>query len=254
MIKPIYLYLSLLLISLNFSCQQNASTQGNSSVQQNSSTQEQTSPAVSTVLDKTAINEVFTNTLKSSLGINYPLRKGYYNKDKSGEFYILITESFDGIGEEKDTLSRNIKILKIAKHGSEFINIAEINDHVNEHENSIWVWTKYCEFKDADQDGYIDPILVYGSSQPDNGIDAGRLKIITWYKGQKIVIRHQNGILDDERNTQVDAAFYKLPQVLQKSVRGIMKRLNEKTDIIFPYEWEKKMDKKRLKFDEINKY
>lgn len=226
--KPIYFYLFLVLISANIFCKQ--------------------APAPSEpVLDQIAINKVFTNDLKSKLGINYPLRKGYYNKDKSGEFYILITESYDGYVDE-DSLHKNLKILKIAKNDNDFVKTGEINDHITgEEETSIWVWSRYCAFIDVDQDGFIDPILIYGSSG-GNGISDGRLKIITWYKDRKIVIRHQNSTLDDDRHTQVDKAFYNLPLSLQKKVRSMMEGLEEKTEVIFPSDWKKAMDRKKLTF------
>lgn len=209
----------------------------------------QQSAVISKTIYAPAINNIFVDDVKSDLSISYPIRKGYYNKDKSGEFYILITESFDGLNGA-DSLSKNLRILKVAKQGPLFTIKGEINDHVvGPDETSIWVWTRYCEFNDVDKDGLIDPILVYGSSAA-NGVNDGRLKILTWYKDRKVVIRHQNGTLDDERNTQVDPAFYNLPLVLQNRVRSIMLKLNDKTDIIFPYGWQKAMDKKKLKFDE----
>lgn len=199
----------------------------------------------SKVISGPAINKIFNKQLKSALGIRYPVRKGYYNKDKTGEFYFLLAESFDGLGEE-DTLHKNIQILKVTRSGNQFVKTGEINDRVlGEDETSIWIWSRYCEFKDIDKDGYIDPVLIYGSSAL-NGISDGRLKIVTWYKGQKVILRHQNGTLDDERNFHIDPAFYRLPLVVQKRVRLIMKNLGENTAVIFPWGWEKKMDKKKL--------
>jgi hypothetical protein len=127
----------------------------------------------------------------------------------------------------------------------------EINDFIlkEKDESSIWFWTKYCDFKDIDEDGIIDQILVFGTSGL-NGYDEGRIKILLVYKGQKIVIRHQNGVLDFERNTQVDQAFYSLNLSLQNRIKEIMQKMIENNHAIFPYGWQDAMKKQKLKFDE----
>ena len=102
---------------------------------------------------------------------------------------------------------------------------------------------------DFDKDGLIDPIIIYGTSG-NNGTEDGRIKILIYYKGKKHAIRHQNGSLDFERNTQVDADFYNLPISIQKHVRKVMKKMTDNNHAIFPYGWEENMDAKKTYFDE----
>ena len=46
-----------------------------------------------------------------------------------------------------------------------------------------------------------------------------RLKDGVNEEGDKTAIRHQNRILDFERNTKVDGSFYQLPKVIQERVK-----------------------------------
>ena len=167
----------------------------------------------------------------------------------------MLTENNYKFTHEGDTLSHQIRALDFKNNKGGLFKQWEINDFTikqvngNGEEDAIWFWTKYLKIEDIDNDGLIDLVLVYGS-WGTNGYDDGRIKMLTFYKGQKIAIRHQNGVLDDERNTQVDAAFYFLPIVFQNAVEGIMNRLTADNHAIFPHGWQAAMKKHKLKFDE----
>ncbi|TMU50690.1 hypothetical protein FGG15_17980 [Flagellimonas algicola] len=88
-------------------------------------------------------------------------------------------------------------------------------------EYSISFWTKYFELKDYNGDGVVDPIMVYGTFGV-NGTNDGRIKLLVYHNGIKRAIRHQNGTLDNERNTQVDEMYYLLPTGIQNRVHKIM--------------------------------
>lgn len=199
--------------------------------------------------------EIFTESVKNQHGIKYPIFRVYQFDDKSGQNLIVLTESFDGITSNKDSLHHNIKAFGFVKNQIGLIKKWEINDFKIKQEytveSSIWFWTKYCLFEDIDKDGLADPILVYGTSG-SNGFDDGRIKIFAMYKNQKIGIRQQNGALDFERNTQVDKAFYTLPVSIQASVKAIIEKIIEDDRAIFPYGWQDAMKKKKTYFDERN--
>ena len=74
-----------------------------------------------------------------------------------------------------------------------------------------------------------------------NGTADGRIKFVVNYKGQKITIRHQNGVLDFERETQVDKAFYGLPTALQMAVKQKMELMVKNGQAIFPAGWQAAM-------------
>lgn len=212
----------------------------------------------SELLSRQAIDRLFTDSLIKNSGIIYPVYKVYKCTDKSGQFYIVLTESNDSVTSDQDTLNYNIKAFNFHRDKTGFTRKWEINDFItrlessDELENSIWFWTKYSEFADIDRDSLIDPIIIYGTSGK-NYTDDGRIKIFIYYKGKKFVIRHQNGVLDFERNTRVDKAFYSLPSGLQDHVKMIMKKMADDGNAIFPYGWQTAMKEHKLYFDENRK-
>jgi len=167
----------------------------------------------------------------------------------------VLTESNDSITANHDTLNSSIKAFSFQSEQTGLVKNWEINDFTKKQandrgfESSIWFWTKYSEFTDLDNDSLMDPILVYGTSGT-NGYDDGRIKILVYNKGQKIAIRNQNGILDFERNTQVDKTFYSLPMEFQDRVKEIMETMVENNHAIFPAGWQDAMNKQQLTFDE----
>lgn len=209
----------------------------------------------SEILSQTATTKIFTDSLIKQLNITYPIRRVYKCIDISGQFFIVLTESNDTVTADNDTLNYNIKAYNIADTKNGLIKKWEIKDfkikqtNNNWWETSIWFWTKYSEFQDLDSDNFIDPILVYGT-EGANGTDDGRIKIITYYKGEKIAIRHQNGVLDNDRNTQVDKEFYSLPIKIQDKVKEIIQKMIDNGHAIFPYGWQEAMNRKEIKFDE----
>ena len=201
-------------------------------------------------LKKTAA--LFPDTVRKTLGIIFPISRAYKYADKSGQYYCVLTESRNKITEDRDTTNRNIKAINCKVDKGSLTKIWEINDNLiknNNDETSIWFWTKYLNFKDYDGDDLADPVIIYGTSAA-NGYDDGRIKILIYYKGKKIAIRHQNGILDSERETQGEKAFYDLPQTLQASIKQKMELMVKNDQAIFPAGWQAAMKNKKTTFSE----
>ena len=207
-------------------------------------------PVYGRKISQPQITTLFTEKEKSALKINIPIKSAYYYKDKSGEWYTLLSENNLKSGAE-NTLK--VHFLKKEKQGLKIINeisdFTTLNKNSNFRETSIYFLEKFCEFKDLNHDGFIDPIIVYATLGL-NGMDDGRIKIFLLYKQQKIAIRHQNGILDFERNTSIDKSFYTLPTALQNHIKTIMKTIEKETNAIFPAGWENAMKNRKLYFDE----
>ena len=204
-------------------------------------------------LSKSEVDKVITSDVKKEFGLEFPVFRVYNYTDKAGKFYIVLTEKNDGT-KDTDTLHTKIKAACLKSNAGKLEKNWEINDFVakitdSEYEESIWFWTKYSSFIDIDKDGIVEPVIIYGTNGY-NGYDDGRIKILIFYKGEKIAIRHQNGVLDEGRNTEVDAKFYKLPESIQNHVKKTMKTIMEHGKGIFPYGWEKNMKNHKTKFDE----
>ncbi|MEI6947410.1 hypothetical protein V9K67_09480 [Paraflavisolibacter sp. H34] len=199
------------------------------------------------------VAELFPDSVRKRLDIPFPVLRVYKYADKTGQYYCLLTESRNETTANKDAQGHKIRAVNVTtdKKGS-FIKVWEINDHIVKNdngENSIWFWTKYIDFKDYDEDGLADPIIVYGTSGINN-YDDGRIKLIIYYKRQKTAIRHQNGVLDYDRETQVDKAFYDLPQSLQAGIHQKMELMMKNNQAIFPSGWQTAMKNKKAVFNE----
>jgi hypothetical protein len=205
------------------------------------------------VLSRADINKILTDSVKKVFRIEFPIARVYKYSDKSGQHYCVLTENVDSIQNGKDTISGKIKAFNLNVRQNRFRKEWELSDFLLEDEKkegNIWFWIRYCEFTDFDKDLLIEPIIVYGT-KADNGFDNGRIKFMIYYKGKKIGIRHQNGVLDFERSTDIDASFYTLPRVLQSSIKKKMLEMQKRDQAIFPAGWEKDMEKERTHIDEL---
>ncbi|MGH2564736.1 MAG: hypothetical protein ACRDE5_09490, partial [Ginsengibacter sp.] len=88
---------------------------------------------------------LLTDSIKKEFNINYPIFRIYNYIDKSGNYYCVLTESRDSIGNEKDTFNRSLKAIDLKYDNGKFQKIWELNDHIKNDsvENSIWFWTSY---------------------------------------------------------------------------------------------------------------
>ncbi|MDR0227645.1 MAG: hypothetical protein LBI72_01040 [Flavobacteriaceae bacterium] len=186
---------------------------------------------------------LFTPAFNEQMEIEYPIFKAFKYSDNGGDNLFVFTEHAYA-KQTDDSLNDKIKGHFIQrKKGEDWKQVVTVRDLKTEGEENIWFWTKYSVFEDADKDGIIDPIVVYGSSDPDNGRSEGRLKIIVIYKGAKVFIRHQNSIMDNDRITQVDKAFYQLPKAIQKRVQKLIKDIADKDLALFAHTILSDMDK-----------
>ncbi|MFH6966589.1 YARHG domain-containing protein [Flavobacterium sp. FlaQc-28] len=194
-------------------------------------------------LSQKEVIRIFTKEKRKEFGINFVIWKVYHYKDKTGEYYLVLTED-----KFKETVAGNnfnnaVKAFNFKIDNENWIKTFEINDFKESYEESIWFWSRYIYVEDFDNDGIIDPIVIYGTAG-SNSYGDGRIKILLYYKGKKIGIRIQNGVLDDERNFKVDTEFYTLPNKIQAKIVEQMNLMVENEHSILPYGWQKKMAKK----------
>jgi hypothetical protein len=202
---------------------------------------------------------IFNDSIKTLFKIDLPIFKVYQYKQHEDTALLVLTES--NTSRFYDTIAppnTQIKAYSFNRKNGKLALNWEIKDFCRkenqelEGEENIWFWTKYLSISDLNQDKIIDPIIVYGTFGI-NGYDDGRIKILIVNQNKKIWIRHQNGILDFERNTQVDMAFYSLPLEIQNHVKTIIEDLIENEFAIFPYGWQEAMKNHQSTFDEIRK-
>jgi hypothetical protein len=210
-----------------------------------------------TILSAEDIKELFSDEVKETYKLSkMPIFKAYkiVSKYKNEPEYLMLCESHDQI-KGKDTISKKLYAALLRHGGSGGIEekIWEIKDNIIAsvtEETSISFYTRYLTFEDFDNDGEVDHTLIYGT-RAMNGLMDGRLKIaMINNKGQKIFIRHQNGVLDSERETKIDAAFYNLPRVWQYAVQKRIVLMQKEERAIFPAGWEAGVRAKKLIINE----
>lgn len=201
-------------------------------------------PVSSVQLTPQEVGVLLPDPVKRELKITYPIFRVYKLTDKAGVSYCILTESRDSVNDNRDSLNSRIRAVVVKATGGKLVKSWEVNDWVapDKDEQSIWFWTKYSDFRDYDKDALIDPILIYGTSTAN--ADEGRIKIMVHYRGKKVLLRHQAGVLDIQRSIQVDKAFYDLPAPLQAAVKQKLTLLEKNDLTILPHGWEQAMTKK----------
>ncbi|WP_173970417.1 M949_RS01915 family surface polysaccharide biosynthesis protein [Flavobacterium bizetiae] len=178
-------------------------------------------------LTKSEINERELNQVS-----DFPIYKAFECSDKAGVYALLLCENQKSISK-KDTLNTKIQaIYTMSDHGG-FLEKWRINDlleNTEPKETNIWFWTKYCSTKDLDGDGYIDPVIVYGTRNENNEIR--RVKIITIYKNKKYAIRAIECDLDYCRSFKKDKDWNLLPQKIKTYVDSLVAKLRKEQDLI----------------------
>ncbi len=138
-----------------------------------------------------------------------------------------------------------IRAYIIKEVGAE-VQIKSIVDFISKEklETTIRFVTKACAFLNDST-----TLVTYQTYGP-NGADDGRVKLILYVGDQKVGIRHQNGVLDFQRYTQVDPALYNLPSEIQSEVKSVLIRLETDGEAIFPSNWQEAMAAKQTMIKE----
>jgi len=162
----------------------------------------------------------------------FPIYKAFEYQDKGGVYELVLGENHKTISK-KDTLNTKIQAVCVMNDHGGFLEKWKINDLLEDYipkETTIWFWTKYCSTKDLDGDGYIDPIIVYGTRTEYDEIR--RVKIITIYKNKKYVIRAVECDLDDCRSFKKDQNWISLPQKIKTYVDQLVVKLRKEQNLL----------------------
>ena len=163
---------------------------------------------------------------------DFPIYRAFEFSDKGGVYSLVLAENQKNISK-KDTLNNKIQAICVINDHGGFLEKWRINDLLEDYEpkeTNIWFWTKYCTIKDIDGDGYIDPVIVYGSKTEYGEIR--RVKIITVYKNKKYVIRAVECDLDYCRSFKKDKNWNMLPQKIKTYLDQLVVKLRKEQNLI----------------------
>ena len=190
-----------------------------------------------TSLTEMEIKNLFPAEVLQQIGAEFPIFKVYPFEDKDGKQYLILTEKVTkGNIQDENSLKRSIKAFNVSFEADKTVKVRwTITDYIDkERETSIWFWSRYLRLKDLDNDGFVDPIVVYGTkSIYGDHFEEGRVKILIYHLGKKIAIRQQNSEMDDGRHTQVDKSFYALPLGIKKKVYDMIEYLEDNRHALF---------------------
>ena len=195
-------------------------------------------PVVSSCDDRIATN---SSQVSKNNHILLNVFKHYCYEDHSGSFDLFLNEKQDFVSKE-GRLSSTIaaQLFKRSLTG-EPIPQWSIRDLTDAREAGVYFSSTLTELADIDGDGLIEPIFVYmfipGEKGVVNYVDdwefTGRLKIILFYKSQKVVIRAITGTLDGTRDTRANALFFELPKKIQRHLVRKMERMYRDGTFLF---------------------
>ena len=164
------------------------------------SLQAQPDPPGATLLTDKQVQTLFPQETLKEMGVTFPIRKVYAFQDKLGKQYLIISEN--NTNPDKATSIKAFNVLLKEKNPPQVL--WTITDAIDDTEQAMWFYTRYISLTDLNNDGYIDPIVLYGTeSQYGEPYEENRVKFIIYYLGKKTAIRHQNSSLDDGRHTQI---------------------------------------------------
>ena len=190
-----------------------------------------------TPLTDMEIKKLFPAEVLQQIGVEFPIFRVYPFEDKDGKQYLILTEKVTkGNIQDENSLKRSIKAFNVSFEADKTVKVRwTITDYIDkERETSIWFWPRYLRLKDLDNDGFVDPIVVYGTkSIYGDHFEEGRVKILIYHLGKKIAIRQQNSEMDDGRHTQVDKSFYALPLGIKKKVYDMIEYLEDNRHALF---------------------
>ena len=194
------------------------------------SLQAQPDSSGATLLTEKQVQVLFPHETLKEIGVTFPIRKVYAFQDKLGKQYLIISEN--NSNPDKATSIKAFNVLLKEKNPPQVL--WTITDAIDDTEQAMWFYTRYISLTDLNNDGYIDPIVLYGTeSQYGEPYEENRVKFIIYYLGKKTAIRHQNSSLDDGRHTQIDRSYYKLPSEVKKKIRSIVATLEERGHALF---------------------
>ena len=176
-------------------------------------------------LTKTEIEKVDFEFKK----IVMPLTNAFESKDKGGSYNLFLFEDGKIISKNISLNTKIFAVCYLEDHGG-FLEQWTINDFIEiPKENNILFLKDYCQLKDIDGDGFIEPVIVYGTSSQNNKYE--RIKIITIYKNKKYVIRAQECVLDNCRTFNKDA-LKKIPKVIQIHLESLLQKMRIEKDLM----------------------
>lgn len=115
-------------------------------------------------LDSIELSNRFSSETLLKYNIDYPIYRVYEFSDLKGTHELVLTEKPNGAKS-----NYSIKAFCFLVTNGEKTMEWQLTDFIihpkdSPAEKSIWFWTKHLRLEDLDDNGIVDPIIVYGTS------------------------------------------------------------------------------------------
>lgn len=202
-------------------------------------------------LSKKEMKTLFNNRRQIQLGISNEVYQAYTYKNDQEDYYLLLTDHRKSINEEKDTLYDQVYALNVKNNKNTFKKRSTLKGETDgDWETSIGFWNQYSQLSDLDNDGLVDPLIVYGTTG-QNGYKDGRVRITAYHKKKRTTIKHQNSEISDGRITKISTKFYNFPIEIQEAVKEKMRLMTKNGHAVFAEGWEKSMKNKAIRLEKM---
>lgn len=166
-----------------------------------------------------------------SIAHGFAIFKTLCYADASGSYVLYLLVDKSKAARERP-LPRALQVQLFKLTGGALRSQAVARDASAGSETGVEFLPELIEVGDIDGDGLIDPVIVYRFYRSDDDSDgsddySGRIKLITFYKGDKVAIRAVTGTLDNSRSTTASPNFFTLPKKAQGHLVAKMKRMYE---------------------------
>lgn len=162
-----------------------------------------------------------------------PVFKGFEYRDRGGMWDMMLLE--DGYAQGRDTATNSTieGVLLLLDHGG-YLKKMAFTDVIQDDERDIRFWTSYCSFIDLDNDGHVDPIIVYASYRGDSRAEeeAARINIFILHKGRKAGIYAKECALDSCRSIRFDKNYTSLPHAIRQHLSKLMQVMREEKNVL----------------------
>ena len=168
-------------------------------------------------------------------GLALPVERCLHGTDAAGPWQLYLLASHDRRDGDHVMSTRLAAQLFRREAGGTFVEKWVLRDRIAPGEAGAWFSRKLSEF-DVDAAGQLAPLLVLRfvrwkrDDAPQEGVDedgdAGRLELVLPGGDTPAAVTAITGVLDDERRTTANDAYFALPPATRRHVQQLLRQWN----------------------------
>jgi len=194
----------------------------------------------SKIVPKSQLDSILNDTICTKFNIQKPVLQLNSLRDKSGQYYIILSQRILAQYADKDSLNNSIRFMNLQIQNK---NYSKVWDYTVNALPDFIVGTQsinfnmqIVEFLDYDNDSIIDPIISYSTKT--------EFHLLIFYKN-KITHIDLRFSTSKYRIMDIQDTYYKLPLQIQNAVICKLDKLFQEKPDEFPTAWKRGIKKKK---------